>query len=79
MIAVEVKGRAQKITWEIGDIYITPNEDMRVLEKFICLTGYMGSTTKRSIIGGDLNLRNADLNGHTEKIRGAKVFLNRLV
>jgi len=79
MIAVEVKGRAQKITWEIGDIYITPNEDMRVLEKFICRTGYMGSTTKRSIIGGDLNLRNADLNGHTGKIRGAKVFLNRLV
>jgi len=39
----------------------------------------MGNTTKRSIIGGGLNIRNADLNGHAEKSRGTKVFLNRLV
>jgi len=33
MIAVEVKGRAPKITWGIVDIYRAPNEDMRLLEK----------------------------------------------
>ena len=35
----------------------------------------MGSTTKRSIIGGDLNLPNADWNCHAEKSRGTQVFL----
>ena len=33
MIAVEVKGRYSKCTWEIVGIYRPPNEDMRVIEK----------------------------------------------
>jgi len=37
----------------------------------------MGRTTKRSIIGGDLNLPYADWNGHVEESRGTGVFLNR--
>ena len=79
IIAVEVKGRTLKIMWETVGIYAAPNEDMRVLEKFTRRTGYMGSTTKRSIIGGDLNLPSADWNGHAEKSRGTQVFLNRLL
>jgi hypothetical protein len=79
MIAVEVKGRIQKIMWEIVGIYTAPNEDMRVLQKFTYRTGYMGSTTKPSIIEGDLNLPYADWNGHVEKSRGTHVFLNRLL
>jgi len=39
----------------------------------------MGRTTKRSIIGGDLNLPYEDWNSHVEKSRGTRVFLNRLV
>ena len=77
MIAVELKGSDPKITWEIVGIYRAPNEDMRVLEKLADRTGYMGSTTKRSIIGADLNLCYADWNGHAEKSRGTQVFLNR--
>ena len=68
-IAAEVKGRDPKITWEIVGIYRAPNEDMRLLEKLADRTGYMGRTTKRSIIGGDLNLPYADWNGHTEKFK----------
>jgi hypothetical protein len=33
MIAVEVKGRDQKNTWEIVGIYRDPNKDMQLLEK----------------------------------------------
>ena len=79
MIAVEVKGRDPKITWEIVGICRAPNKDMWLLEKLADRTGYMGRTTKRSIIGGDLNLPYADWNGHVEKSRGTQVFLNRLV
>jgi len=34
---------------------------------------------KHSIIGGNLNLPDADWNGHIEKSRGNPVFLNRLI
>jgi hypothetical protein len=33
MIAVEVKGRDTKFTWEIVGIYTAPNEDMRDIER----------------------------------------------
>jgi len=79
MIGVEVKGRDPKTTWEIVAIYTAPNEDMRLLEKLTDQTGYMGRTTKRSIIGGEFNLPYADWNGHVEKSRGTQVFLIRLV
>jgi hypothetical protein len=54
-------------------------ENMRLFGKLADRTGYIGRTTKISIIGGDLNLPYADWNGHVEKCRGAQVFLNRLV
>jgi hypothetical protein len=50
-----------------------------VLEKLADWNGYSGRTTKRSIIGGDLNLTYAVWNGHTEKSRGTQVYSNRLV
>jgi endonuclease/exonuclease/phosphatase family metal-dependent hydrolase len=52
---------------------------MRLFEKLADQTGYTGRTTKRSIIGGDLNLPYADQNGHVKKSRGTQAFLNRLV
>jgi len=79
MTAVEVKGRDPKITWEILGICRAPKKDMRLLEKLAGQTGYMGRTTKPSTIGGDLSLPYADWKSNTEKSRGTKVILNRLV
>ena len=79
MTAVDVKGRNPKIMWKIISIYRAPNVDMRLLEKMTDQTGYMGRTTKCSIIAGDLNLPYAEWNGHVGKSRGTQVFLNRLV
>ena len=50
-----------------------------MLEKLADPTGYSGRTTKRGIIGGDLNLPCADWNGHADKSRGTQVYLNRPV
>jgi hypothetical protein len=60
MLAVEVKRRNQKFTWEILGMYRAPNEDMRVLERLVARTGGTSNTAKRSIIGGDLNLSQVD-------------------
>jgi hypothetical protein len=56
MIAVEVKGRDPKFTWEIVGIYRAPNEDMRLIERLAARTDQLGNSTKRGIIVGDLNL-----------------------
>ena len=79
MIAVEVKGRDPKFTWEIVGIYRAPNEDMRVIERLAARTGYMGNSMKHSIIGGDLNLPYAHWNGNAECASGTQAFINRLV
>ena len=60
MITIEVKGRDPKFTWEIVGIYRAPNDDMRVMERLAARTVYTGNSTKPSIIGGDMNLPNAD-------------------
>ena len=57
---MEVKGSDPKCTWEIIGIYRAPNEDIRVIEKLAARTGFLGNSTKRSIIGGDLNLPQVD-------------------
>ena len=46
-----------------------------MLQKLADRTGYIGSTTKHSIIGGDLNLPYVHWNGHMEKSTGTQVFL----
>ena len=51
VVAVEVKGRNPKFTWEVVGIYRAPNKDMRVIERLAARTGYTGNSTKRSIIG----------------------------
>jgi hypothetical protein len=58
----------------IVGIYRAPNEDMRLFAKLADRTGYVGRTTKRSIIGGGLNLLYADWNGHAEKSWGTHVY-----
>jgi hypothetical protein len=60
IIAVEVKSRNPKFTWEVVGVYRAPNEDMRAIERLVARTGFTVNYTKRSIIGGDLNLPYAD-------------------
>ena len=74
MIAVEVKGRDPKITWEILGIYRVLNEDMQALEKLSDRTGYFWSTTKHSITGGDLNLLYAGWNGQAKNLGEPRYF-----
>jgi len=79
MIAVEFKGRNPKYTWEVVGIYRAPNEDMRFLERLAARTGYTDISTKRRIIGGDLNLPHADWNGNTVGKSGTQALINRLI
>jgi hypothetical protein len=55
IIAIEIKERNPKSTWEIVRTYRTPNEDMGVLERLTDRTGSTRNCAKRRIIGGDLN------------------------
>jgi len=79
MVAVEVKGRNPKFTWEVVGIYRAPNEDMRVIERLAAQTGYTGNSTKHSIIGGDLNVPCADWNGNAGGNSGTQALINSLV
>jgi hypothetical protein len=60
IIAVEVKGRDHKFMWETVGICRDPNKDMRAIERLAAQTDYFGNSTKRSIMGEDLNLPYAD-------------------
>jgi hypothetical protein len=76
MIAVEVKGRDLKFTWEVVGIYRAPIEDVRDMAARI---DYLGNSTKRSIVGADLNLPYADWNGNAECTSLSQAFVNRFV
>jgi hypothetical protein len=79
MIAIEVKGSDPKYSWEIIGVYRAPNEDMFLLQKLAALTLLTRNVAKRSIIGGDLNLPQADWNGDAVKMSGLQAFVNSLV
>ena len=76
---MEVKGSDPKCAWKIIGIYRAPNEDIRVIEKLAAKTGYLGNSTKRSTIGGDLNLPQVDWKGVAEGASLTQAFINRLV
>jgi hypothetical protein len=78
MLAVEIKSRNQKLTWEIVGMYRAPNEDMQVLERLVARTEGTSNTAKCSIIGGDLNLPQVDWNGKAEG-KNLTALINRLV
>jgi len=71
-----VKGRDPIFTWEIVGIYRVPNEDMRVTETLAARTHYIGNSTKRSIIGSDLNLPYADWNGNAGGNIGTRALIS---
>jgi len=76
---MEVKGGNPKFAWEVVGAYRAPNEDMRVIERLAARTGFPGNSTKRSIIGGDLNLPYADWNGNAGGNNGSQALINNLV
>jgi hypothetical protein len=78
-IAVEMKCRDPKFTWEIVGIYMAPNKDVQLIETLAARTDPLGKFTKCSIIGGDLKLPYADWIGNAECTIGSKAFVNRLV
>jgi len=51
MVAVEVKGRNPKYTFEVVGIHRASNEYMRVIDRLEARTDSTGNSTKRSIIG----------------------------
>ena len=79
IIAVEVKGRDSKDTWEVIGIYRAPNEDVRVIERLADRTGFLSNSMKQSIIGGDLNLPQVDWKGVVDHGTVTQAFINRLV
>jgi hypothetical protein len=79
MKAVEVKDGNPKFSWEVVGVYRSPNEDMRIIETSADQTGFSGKSTKRSIVGGDLNLPNADWNGNAVGNIGTQALINSLV
>jgi hypothetical protein len=78
VIAVEVKGRDLKFTWQIVGIYRALNEDMQIIQRLAARTNYLGNYTKRRIIGEDLNLPSADWNGNAECTSGSQALVKRL-
>ena len=52
---------------------------MRVIERLVSRTVYTGNSTKRSIIGDDMNLPYADWNGNAGYNSGTLAFTNSLV
>jgi len=79
MIAVEVKEMDLKYTWEVTGIYRAPNEDMLAIERLAVRTLPTRNLTKQSIIGGDLNLPQADWKGDAEKANRFQAVVNNLV
>ena len=79
MIAVEVKGMDPKYTWEIIGIYRTPNEGMLAIERLTARCLPTRNSTKRSIIGGDLNLPQAEWKENAERANGFQACVNNLV
>ena len=78
-IAIEIKCKNPKSTWEIVGIYRAPNEDMRIIERLATRTGSTGNCTKQSIIGGDLSLPYVDWKGNVDGSSGTQSLINKLI
>jgi hypothetical protein len=78
MIAVEVKGMDLKYAWEIIVIYRAQNDDMLAIERLAARTLPTRNLTKRSTVGGDLNLPKANWKEDAEKASGFQACVNNL-
>jgi hypothetical protein len=79
MIAVELKGMDRKYAWGIIVFYRSPNEDMLAIERLAARTLTTRNLTKRSIVGGDLNLPQENWKGDAEKASRFQACVNNLV
>jgi len=79
MIAVEVKGMDLKYTWEIIGIYRDTNADILTIERLAARNLHTRNITKRSIIGSDLNLSQAESKRDAEKSCGFQTTVDNLV
>jgi len=79
MFAVEVKRMDLIYTWESTCIYRAPNQDVLAIEKLATHTLPMRNLTKRSIIGGNLNLPQVDWKGDAKKKEQISGDVNNLV
>ena len=79
ILAIEVKGSDPNCTWEIIGTYRAPNEDLRIIERMAARTGFLGNSIKRCIIGGDLNLPQANWKGTAVSLSAAETLINKLV
>jgi hypothetical protein len=70
IIADEIKGMDPKCTWEIIGIYRAPNEDMLAIERLAAHNLPTLNLNRQSIIGGDLNIFQADWKGMRKKRAG---------
>jgi hypothetical protein len=79
IISVEVKRMDPKYSREITGNYRAPNEDMWAIGRLVARTQFTRDAAKRIIIGGDLNLPQADWHGDAEKTSCFQAFVNRVV
>jgi hypothetical protein len=74
MILIWSQSKRKEWIQNIRDIYRAPNEDMLGIERLAaCIL------PKRSMIGGDLNLPQAEWKGDVEKASGFRAVVNNLV
>jgi len=79
ILAVEVIGKKQDNKWEIIGIYRPPNDDMGAIDKLIGHISHKCNLTRRSIIGRDLNLPQANWAGDASKDKGFQTLVNNLI
>ena len=79
ILAVEVKRKDPNCKWEITGIYRAPNADMLAICKLLRRTAPTRNLTRRCIIGGDLNLPQADWSGDAAKASEIQALVNSLV
>jgi len=78
MTAVEMKRMNPKYSCEILGIYRAPYEDTLTIERLASVTLPTRNLTTRNIIGGDLNLPQAEWKWEAEKANGFQAMVNRL-
>ena len=79
ILAVEVTGKNAKHKCEIIGIYRAANGDTMAVERLISHISLMRNLARRSIIGGDLNLPDANWAGDAGKENGFQMLVNKLI
>ena len=79
ILTVEIIGKKPKHKWEIIGIYRAPNGDTMEIGRLIGHSSTVRNLTRRSFIGGDLNLLHANWAGDAGKENGFQMLVNKLI